>query len=290
MLRIPKASAMRYLVQFALFFLMFSVGLSLRPSQLLAHWKRPRVADWISLTLVTFVVPPAVALILGWVLRLDFGETVGLFLVGCSPGAPLMTRNLGQRGYDLNLAASYQIWSALMIPIMLPLLVATASKFGGRSLWLPPLMLLWQIVSKQLLPLGLGVLVAWSAPAFAERTHLLMGRIGNILFLFALTMILYALGADLKHLTVFLPVAAVVLAVSSIAIVFLVDVRDEAMRKTFAVCNANRNAGLALLLSSQYLGARDAGPALVYYALFAPVVMLIYSRLMVKPVQGAAAS
>ncbi|WP_041855635.1 bile acid:sodium symporter family protein [Candidatus Korobacter versatilis] len=279
---------MRYLVLIALFFLMVSVGLSLQPSELITRWKRPTISGWIALTLVTFVVPPAIALILAWIFRLDYGETVGLFLLGVSPGAPLMTRNLGKSGYDIHLAASYQIWAALMIPIMLPLLVAAAARFGGRALWISPLVLLWQIVLKQLLPLGLGMLVAWFFPAFAERNRPLAGRIGNILFILALVLILYALGAELKHLTLFLPLAAILLAVSSVAIVLVVDIRDEAMRKTFAICNTNRNAGLALLLSAQYVGARDSAPTLVYYALFAPVVMLIYSRIVSKPTETSA--
>lgn len=281
---------MRYVILISLMFLMFSVGLSLRPGELMAHWKRVTAGGWIALTLVTFVVPPAIALILAWVFRLDSGETIGLFLLGVSPGAPLMTRNLGRSGYDIHLAASYQVWAALMIPIMLPLLVALAAKLGGRSLWVPPLVLLWQILLKQLLPLAAGMSLAAFAPAFGKRMGPLAGRVGNVLFLLALVIVLYAFGAELKHLTMFLPVAVILLAVSSIAIVFLINVPDAAMRKTFAICNTNRNAGLALVLSARYVGARDAGPALVYYALFAPLVMLIYSRVVAKPVRNAAAA
>jgi hypothetical protein len=41
--------------------------------------------------------------------RLALGETAGLFTVGVAPGAPLLTRNLARKGFDMHLAASYQV-------------------------------------------------------------------------------------------------------------------------------------------------------------------------------------
>jgi hypothetical protein len=47
----------------------------------------------------------------------------GLFRVGAAPGAPLMTRNIANRGFDMQLAAAYQVWGGLLTPVMLPVVV-----------------------------------------------------------------------------------------------------------------------------------------------------------------------
>ena len=75
------------------------------------------------LLLATFIVPPAVALLLYHLLPLDFGEGVGLFMLGIVPGAPLVSRIAAKRGFDMQLAASYQVWGAVLVPVMLPLVV-----------------------------------------------------------------------------------------------------------------------------------------------------------------------
>ena len=111
-------------------------------------------------------IPPALALLFANLFRLTPGETAGLFMVGVAPGAPLLTRNLARRGFDMHMAASYQVWAALMVPVMIPIVVAAAGKLYGRDIWIPPAALLKQIVLKQFLPLSVGMGIAGVAPNF----------------------------------------------------------------------------------------------------------------------------
>src|SRR5689334_12335689 len=99
---------MALLLPSAVFLLMLSLGMSLRPRELFSHWRQLTLGAWLRLLAATFVVPPALALLLSNLFRLDLGETAGLFLVGVAPGAPLLTRNLARKGFDMHLAASYQ--------------------------------------------------------------------------------------------------------------------------------------------------------------------------------------
>ena len=55
-------------------------------------------------------------------------------MVGVAPGAPLMTRNIAKKGFDMHLAAGYQLWGALLIPVMIPLVIFTAGKFYYRDI------------------------------------------------------------------------------------------------------------------------------------------------------------
>src|SRR5271169_2408420 len=150
---------MRMLLPASVFVLMVSVGMSLRWRELVANWRRLTWSAWLRLLLATFIVPPAVALLLARILPLNLSETAGLFLVAATPGAPLLTRNLARRGFDMHLAASYQVWGAVLTPIMIPLMTFAAGKLYDRTIWIPPRILVWQIIEKEFLPVLVGMLL-----------------------------------------------------------------------------------------------------------------------------------
>ncbi len=256
---------------------MFSIGGSLKPGEVISHWRNVNWRQWTRLVFATFIVPPALALFAASVLRLSGPETLGLFLVGVAPGAPLLTRNLARRGFDMHLAASYQLWAGLVTPIMLPAVVFAAGKMYNRDIWIPPADLLQQLGLKQFLPLALGLLFAWRIPQLAQRIQPRLNAAGNLLFLIAVVLLLLKLGPALKAVHPLVVVGALIVGLGSMAVVRLMRIPDP-IRKTFAVCNANRHCGLALLLSLQFLNARNAIPAITVYALLAPVLILGYAK------------
>ncbi len=60
------------------------------------------------------------------VLPLGLPALAGLFLVSVAPGAPLMTRGAAKRGFNMQMAASYQVWGALLTPLMIPTIASYA--------------------------------------------------------------------------------------------------------------------------------------------------------------------
>ncbi len=269
---------MRLLLPSAVFLLMVSIGMSLKVTQLGANWARLSWLAWFQALLATFIVPPAIALLLARLFHLNWGSTVGLFMVGAAPGAPLLTRNLAKKGFDMHLAASYQVWAALMIPLMIPLVVAVGAKLYSRDVWISPVMLLWQIVSKQLMPLAVGMLIAWLAPRPAKRLQPILNVLGNVVLTVTIALTLFKMGPLLKQVTPLVPVAALLLAVVCIVAVRLFEISDPLVRQTFAVCNANRHVGLALLLVGQYPVGSRALPEIACYAVLAPLVMFAYVK------------
>ena len=270
---------MHELLPAAIFLLMVSVGMSLRLGEVFAHLGRLEWNGWLGLLTATFLIPPALALLLAEAFHLTPGEAAGLFMVGVAPGAPLLTRNMARKGFDMHIAASYQVWAAMMVPVMIPLVVAAAGKIYGRDIWIPPIVLLKQIALKELLPLGVGMVIVWMAPAASRRFSPLLNGVGNALLVVMIGLILFKMGAALREVTLWVPVAAVLLAVGSIGAILLVQIRTGHVGPTFAICNANRHVGLALLLTGQYIHARDGLPTVAYYAILAPVVMIGYVRL-----------
>jgi predicted Na+-dependent transporter len=279
---------MRFLVPSAVFFLMVSVGMGLRPGQVIVEWRRITAGQWARLLVATFLAPPALALALAHLFRLTAAETIGLFMVGVAPGAPLLTRNLAKKGFDMHLAASYQVWAACMVPMMIPLVVWAAAELYEREVWIPPRALLAQVGEKQFLPLALGILAAWLAPVWAQRLQPALNVAGNLVLTLIIVLVLFKMGPAIRQISALVPVAAVLLALGAAAVVRLLAVRTGAAVRTFAICNVNRHVGLALLLSGQYLHAQGALPALACYAIVAAVVIIAYAR-MFRPEKEEAA-
>ena len=270
---------MQYLLPAAVFLLMISVGMSLRLTGLIANWRSMTRYMWLSLVIATFIVPPGLALLMANLFRLPLGETAGLFLVGVAPGAPLLTRNLARRGFDMHLAASYQVWAALMVPIMIPLLVMAGGKLYGRDIWIPPLPLLKQIIEKQFLPLAVGMVIGWIAPKISQRSQPILNVAGNVVLTVMIVAVLFKMRSELESVSPLAAVAALLLAVGSIAAMRLFPFKTASIRETFAICNANRHVGLALLISGQFLHARHALPVVACYAIAAPLTMFAYIKL-----------
>ena len=265
---------MKMILPAAVFVLMLSVGMSLRHDKMLAAYRRITWSAWLRLLLATFIVPPAIALLLPHIFPLTLPEMAGLFMVGVAPGAPLMTRNIAKKGFDMHLAAGYQLWGALLIPVMIPLVVFTAGRFYDRDIWIPPHVLLKEIAQKQFLPLLLGMVLAYVLPAISVKLQPPMTVIGNVVLTVAIVAFLFKMGpVALRALTPWLPVAALVLAVGSVLAIRYLLQADVLTDRTLAICNANRHVGLALLLSGQYLHAKAALPAVAAYAIVAPFVM-----------------
>jgi BASS family bile acid:Na+ symporter len=277
-----------HLLQIAVLMLMVSVGMSLSPRQLLENWRRLTPALWAKLLAATFLVPPLLALALGHLLPLSGPATAGLFLIAVVPGAPLMTRGVAKKGFDMQIAASYQVWGALLTPVLVPLLVAGGGWLYGRDLWVPPMRLLAVIAQQQFAPLLAGMALMWLAPAFSTKAQRVLNLVGNVLLLVMFVAVLYKMGPALQKVTIWVALAAVLLATGSLLAVRLLLGQRNWTVQTLSICNANRHVGLALLLSGQHIHDTRPVPAIAAYALSAMAVMAIYAKLAARdhPVAG----
>ncbi len=258
--------------------LMVSVGLSLSPRQLVENWRRLTPSLWVRLLVATFLVPPVLALALGHLLPLGGAATLGLFLIGVAPGAPLMTRGVAKKGFDMQIAASYQVWGALLTPVLLPLLIAGGGWLYGREIWVPPLKLLAVIAQQQFAPLLVGMALMRLAPAFSTRLQRVLNPAGNLLLMGMIVVVLYKLGPALMKATPWVALAAPLLAAGSLLAVRLLLGQRSATVQTLSICNANRHAGLALLIAGQEIRDQRAVPAIAAYALAAMLVMGLYAK------------
>ena len=115
--------------------------------------------------------------------------------------------------------------------------------------------------------------LAYLLPVISAKAQPIMTMVGNIVVTLAIIGFLFKLGPALKEITLWLPMAALVLAVGSVLAIRFLLRADVLTDRTLAICNANRHVGLALLLTGHYLRAQKALPAVAAYALIAPLVM-----------------
>jgi bile acid:Na+ symporter, BASS family len=269
---------MKLLVPSTVLLLMVSVGMSLNWTQFLANWRRLTLAKWGKLLVATFIVPPILALTLGSLLPLDRGTLIGLFLIAVAPGAPLMTRNVAKRGFDMELAASYQLWGAFLTPIMIPLLIGAAGWVYGHNIWVSPAKVLAVIATQQFVPLLIGVALMYFAPGFSTKIRSALNVIGNALLMVTLIVLLVKMGPTLTEVSPWVVIAVLLLAVGCIAASFA-SLSGTVMTETLVVCNVNRHVGLALLLSGVYFRNQKALPVIAAYALAAQFMIWLYSKL-----------
>jgi Predicted Na+-dependent transporter len=269
---------MKYLLSGVVLMLMLSIGMSVSPRRLLENWRRLTLSLWARLLAGTFLVPPVLALALGNLLPLDRPAMVGLFLIAAVPGAPLMTRGAAKKGFDMQLAASYQVWGALLTPAIVPLLIAAGAWLYGRQVWVPPMKLLAVIAEQQFAPLIVGMTLMWLAPAFSTHAQRILNMVGNTLLLVVLVVILYKIGIAVGKASPWVAVAALLLAAGCLFGMRLLLGRPSATVQTLSVCNTNRHVGLALLLSGQQTRDGRPVPAIAAYAIAALLVMWLYAR------------
>lgn len=280
---------MQYLLPAAVLILMLSVGMSLRFREILANWRRLTGGQWGRLLLATFILPPLLALALGRILPLERSAMAGLFLVAIAPGAPLLTRGVAKRGFDMQMAASYQVWGAVMIPIMIPLLVAVVGKFYQRDIWIPPHALLLLIAKQQFAPLVAGMVLMRFFPDFSTRSQRALNLLGNAVLTIGLIGLLWRLGPVLLKAGPWLPVAGLLLAVGCLLLSRALLSNATPGVQTLVISNVNRHVGLALVLSGKYLQSKSSLPAIACYALAAPLVMLVYAKLARRRERGVMA-
>jgi predicted Na+-dependent transporter len=190
-----------------------------------------------------------------------------------------MTRVVAKRGFDMELAASYQLWGAFLTPIMIPLLVGVAGWVYGRNIWVSPLKVLAVIAQQQFVPLLVGVALMYFAPAFSTKIRSPLNVVGNALLMVTLIVLLVKMGPALTEVSPWVVIAVLLLAVGCIGASLAILTPATVVTKTLVVCNVNRHVGLALLLSGTYFRNEKALPAIAAYALAAQFMIWLYSKL-----------
>ena len=239
------------------FALMFALGLGLKGDWLALL--RSRAGLLARLLLGSCLLVPLFTLV---VLKGPLGAAVAppaqlaIALMALCPSAPLTLRKAKEHGGDRDLAALLQVLAALTAIVSIPLLADLfRSSFGVQGWHIEPQQVAKQIISVQMLPLGLALLVRRWRPDLANR---LEGPIEKLAGLLLMLLIVVVMIKTFPLLAGYIPangpalLVMVLVVLGSLVVGYGLGGPGRRDRVTGSLLTSMRNPGLALLFASLY--------------------------------------
>lgn len=263
-----------------LFILMFSMGLRWTFADVVWLWRRPSLL--VRSLIAVFIAVPLFGVLIGFLPVFTVAERLGVAAMMICPGAPTIPRKSLKAGGHEQFAASLQFTVCLLAIASIPLTASILSQFYPNQAWLSPQEIARQIFLAQVLPMGLGVLLAQYQPKLAADWLDPIGKIANLLLaLFAIALLVICLHKVLTiRLGLYLAITG--MAIASLICGHLLGGPDPGTRTDLAFATVTRNASLAILLVTLNFPNLDFVKGgiistLITYALIAAVVSIPYT-------------
>ncbi|MBD2509732.1 sodium dependent transporter [Nostoc muscorum FACHB-395] len=264
------------LVKITIFSLMLAIGSNLSFEKMLSFWRKPALVFRALLAVIVLV--PLVVIFLLKLFKLPPEVMIGLALLAASPGAPLSTKRTQRAGGSLSYAASLQLTLAILAVFVTPLTLAIfAALFESISQKVAILEVARQVITVQILPVSLGLLIQKFAPTFAEKIAKPLIFIANGVFSI-LVILVCILGLPLFSRVWQLPLVAIaIMVIASLGIGHVLGRLDDDMRSILAIFCIARNFGLALFIAILNHIQQQVIPTLVAYVILGAFVGVPYS-------------
>ena len=261
--------------------LMFDLGLALRFEDFGRVFRRP----WPVAVALTgqLIFLPAIALGLGWLLKLPPVFFIGLVLVACCPGGSSSNVFSKLADGDVALSVTLTALSIIITLFTIPLVMSWATRLVGESvgITLPVGNLVKQNLVLMLLPVLLGIGLHYAWPHAAEKVDKVLTKLAFPLLLTLIT-VFYIQHRhtilDNIGLLGFCVTALILLAVGLSSLLSRLVRNDGRQRRTVVIEVGMQNAAQAIsIASSPFIFANDtmAIPAILY-SLMMNIVLLAY--------------
>jgi predicted Na+-dependent transporter len=229
--------------------------------------------------LAAFLLVPLAAIAVVKLPWLSFDVKAGIALMAIAPGAPMIYRKMLKGPADPTLAGSFQVTTALLSVVLIPLWMAILSAISPADAWVDSRTVAQQIFSVQFIPILLGASICYWLPDLAEEFEAPLARISDAMLLVIIVLIL-AIALP-KVLTAGIPtvIAVILMATAALLSGHWVGGPDPRSRLTIGVANATRNAGLALMLAAvNFPGQEGMLSIIATYALISAVAGGVYTK------------
>ena len=197
----------------------------------------------------SFVIGPALAILLARSLPLAAPYALGLILLGLAPCAPFVPLLSEKAGADLNYVAAYLLLASLGTMILLPIMIPVVAPELTATPWMIAKPLLLFIA----LPLAIGICVRLVAGAVADKSHPIVKKFTSLDIILMLGIVLllywrdflgavgsYAIGAQILYYCL--------LAAAAYGLAFgLTHEKKSAL--VLGLCTRNVGAAVAPLMS-----------------------------------------
>lgn len=280
------------LAALTIFMLMLTLGVQTPPGNLASLWQQPGLLGRSLLS--ALVLFPLGGVIMGYLFLHNATGirpiVLGLAVLAAAPGAPLLTRRAAMAGGNVAIATSLQVTLATLAVVTTPLTLylftmAFARVEASGDFWV----IGKQVLTVQLLPLGIGLLIRRLGGALAADIGELLTTVANTLFV---VLLVFLLGISIVVVpTVYWRGLVVIPVIVLFGLVggHLLGGPDLSTRSAIATGSIARNAGLALFLVAAN-GAPGAIPTIVAYGVIGSVAALPYNIWVKRQMQQASSS
>ena len=271
------ANIIKICLPLSLMAVMFTQGLELKLSELLAIFKERPLVMLRSLVVVLVLVPiAALAIIL--LFKPSPATVIGLSILAASPAAPFQLRNIhknvGSLVYLHSLHLSLALLSIITVPAVLYLLAealdfqAEVSVFQvGKT-----------VAQALLLPVVVGMVFGAVFPKAADRIGPTLGRIAEIGLLVMVVLVLIKTSSLLLKMDAWSYVVMTIFIIVNFSLGHVLGPRDAQERTTLAMESGARNFGLAMTIGVLNFSAERALAVLIPYIILFGVISTLYLK------------
>ncbi len=259
--------------------IMLGMGLTLRPVDFALVAKRP-LPVFIGVV-AQFVIMPAVAVLVTFLLRLPPELAAGVILVGCAPGGTASNVVTYLARGDVALSVTMTSISTLLAPILTPLLTLW---LAGQHMPVSGSAMALSILKMVLLPVGLGILLRLAAPRFVTALLPALPWISVIAISLIVANVVFVSRDKIAQAGLLVFAAVVIHNTLGYLLGYLTGKatrQPEAVSRTMAIEVGMQNSGLAATLAAAHLSPLAALPGAVFsvwHNLSGAVVALLARR------------
>lgn len=264
-----------------IFALMFSMAIHWTFEDVAWLWQKPSLMLR-SLASVFIIVPLLGVLAVAFIPGLTVAQRIGIGAMIACPGAPMIPFKSLKAGGDAKFIASLQFTVCILAIVSIPFTAFVLAQFYPNKAWLSPQEIAQQIFFAQVLPMGLGVLLAQYWPKLADDLVEPVSKIAKFMLLLALIVILVATLDKVLNAGFPAYLAMGLISIASLACGHFLGGPQPETQTVLAYATSTRNAGLAILLVSLNFPNLDyirGGiiNSLITYALIAAIVSIPYT-------------
>jgi len=240
------SSAVRFSIQIAIIVTMWSMGLQVTGSQILAAVSRKLLMA--KAMFANLILVPLVAFFLLILFDPPEAITVGILVLAAAPGAPLIPKYVeiakGDIPFAVGLMFVLSILAIVTAPFTIDLMLSDSETFSFDVLGVMSTLVIYQLV-----PLLLGLGIKWRWPAQGRRLLRPSILLSNILVVLVIILVLVRDYRSLAGLALPTVAAMFILTIVMLALGWYLGGPATSTRRTLALGTSAQSSGLALLIT-----------------------------------------
>jgi len=229
--------------------IVFALGLSARPADLIYLFRRPPLLARSFLAMM--VVMPLLAVLLAKTMGLSQAVAISLIALALAPVPPILPRKQTKAGGNAAFSIGLLAGMGLMAIGWIPLALSILARFSALPVEVPIVKVVMSVAISVLAPLAAGTGVALAAPALSAKLAPLLSKVGGLLLLVTVFAVVAsqwkAMGELVGDGTV---LAFAIFSVAGLAVGHVLGSPEADDRTVLAMATSIRHPGVALAIAA----------------------------------------